>query len=153
MPIFYHIHRSIIPSMIEENFIDHYPLFFSLKDSVWYKIELDICQNSEEYNGCTIYKISIPKKIFVNSIKKYSTPKILQISIDNIFDYKKFIEKNDNLIKSLSDHNIIGVDLTDEKSFFRFPKKPQFLFNSNEGCLWQKIPEIKIKIFKKISKK
>ena len=152
MPNFYHIHRSIVPSKIEQNFIDNRPLFFSLNNSVWYKIELDICQTDEEYDGCTIYKIIIPQKIFVNSIEKFNTPKILKISNDNISDYKNFIEKNNNIIKSLSDHNIIGVDLTDEKIWSKLSKKPSFLFNSNEGCLWKKIPEIEIKVYKRIVK-
>ena len=39
MPVYYHIHRSIKKSNIENNFKEGQMLYFSKKNSFWYNVE------------------------------------------------------------------------------------------------------------------
>lgn len=116
MPIYYHIHRSIKKSNIENNFKEGQALFFSKKKSFWYDVEKDI--SLSRYNGYSEYKITIPQKYFTYSLNPKSKNKILKLTPKNI---EKFIKLHLNLLKSKKslihdfiNKKFIGMDATNE---------------------------------------
>ena len=78
MPIFYHIHRSIKPSELENNLTEGYPLYFSKKNSGWYNMEKHL--GITDYGGYIIYKINIPNNCFTESFHKNAKYKILKLT-------------------------------------------------------------------------
>ena len=76
MPIYYHIHRSMEKSAIENNFKEGKRLFFSKKNSFWHNFEKDV---GLDWGGYSEYKITIPQKyfyIFFKTTKKKQNIKI-----------------------------------------------------------------------------
>lgn len=124
MPVYYHIHRSIKKSNIENNFKEGQMLYFSKKNSFWYNIEKNIALDG--YNGYSEYKITIPQKYFTYSLNPKSKNKILKLTPKNI---EKFIKLHLNLLKSkksLRDYFInkkfIGIDATNENLYDFYSK-------------------------------
>ena len=150
MPKYYHIHRGIEPSELENKFIKNQPLFFSKYNSIWYNSEKSI---SYEYGGRSIYQIYIPKKRFTFSFDLNKKRKIVKITKDNIKEYielrKKFLGHS-RFIEEMNKRNIIGVDATDESIY------DQFKFGDpegGEGYIWIS-KDIRIKLIeRKIYKK
>ena len=134
MPKYYHIHRGLEKSNIENKFENGKLLFFSKKNSFWYNYEIEI---SKDYGGYIIYEIDISPKIFTYSFKPKRKNTILKINKSNMNKYLDI--KRPDLIKLMKQNNIIGVDATTKL----FNKKN---FNQyNEAFIIKKTKHIKIK--------
>lgn len=77
MPTFFHIHRGIENSSLDNGFINidngHSGLFFSKLHSWWHNVERDV---SKDYGGYREYKISFPSSLYTESFN----PKIIKIT-------------------------------------------------------------------------
>tara|TARA_Y100000768_G_C23389486_1_gene412229 strand:- start:51 stop:491 length:441 start_codon:yes stop_codon:yes gene_type:complete len=137
MPVYYHIHRGTSNSKLDKKFIKNKPLYFSKKNSFWYRVELEISKD-EEYNGYSIYKITIPEKLFTYSFNpRTKTPKIIKINKHNT---DKYVKRDFN-IEELKKKNIIGIDAnlpTSKENIHKTLKYPP------EGYIWELHKDIKI---------
>ena len=141
MPYYYHIHRGIEPSELENKFIKNKALFFSRKNSGWYNIEKNI---SKDYGGYRIYEIYIPSSRFSFSFNPKRKGKIVKITKDKINEYKDLHNKNGlyshNLFfDTMKKRGIIGIDATLED-------KDLYITGPPEGYIWKKPKDIKIKL-------
>ena len=139
MPKYYHVQRGLTSYNIEKKFIRNKPLFFSKKNSGWYNLEKEISKN---YNGYTIYEISIPTNRYTRSFKPTTVNKIVKITKNNINEYvqlKNEYHGHNRFIEEMKKRNIIGIDATIEH-------KDAYITGSPEGYIWQKTTDIKIKL-------
>ena len=77
MPIYYHIHRSMKKSPIENNFKEGKMLFFSKKNSFWHNFEKDV---GLDWGGYSEYKITIPQKYFTYSLNPQKKKQNIKIN-------------------------------------------------------------------------
>ena len=115
MPIYYHIHRSMEKSAIENNFKEGKRFFFSKKNSFWHDFEKTVALQS--FDGYSEYKITIPQKYFTYSLKPRTKNKILKLTPKNIKEFIKLHEKytDKNLVNEYINKNFIGIDATHKK--------------------------------------
>jgi len=96
MPIFYHVHVKYEPDLedtLEKGFINEFPLFMSKKNSWWYEMKINDGKPKDDYKGGhTIYKITIPKKLYTSSLHPKNKNKILKITKNNIDEYIKYLD-------------------------------------------------------------
>ena len=154
MPKYYHIHRSIKRSNIENNFKDGKMLFFSKKNSFWYNFEKTIGLE-DGYGGYSEYEISIPQKYFTYSLKPQKKNKILKLTPKNIEDFirlHKNIENKYNSPKVLRDEyinkNFIGIDATNKQLQNLYKKlkyDPDPQLDRGQGWITIKLKDITIK--------
>ena len=134
MPIFYHIHRGADTNSLDDGFIDGEPLWFSKKDSYWYKVEKIVgCTN---YGGYKTYEIFIPSEAYTTSMHP-RTPKIIKITSETINDFKKIWDGHNATIALFKKRGAIGVDCTDHYGVYRNPP---------EGIIWKLPPKAYIKL-------
>ena len=145
MPIYYHIHRSSEPSLLEKELIKGKPLYFSKKNSFWYNVEKSVGEN--DYGGYIIYKIYIPKLLFTTSFEEKN--KIVRITSKNINEYNKLLKEypgNINFINEMKKRGIIGIDATSNFianfKYMNLTEKPEHI--TPEGYLWDFPKMIKI---------
>lgn len=140
MTKYYHIHRGIQKSNLENGFENNRGIFFfSKKDSFWYRLEINI---SKDYGGYIIYEICIPKNRFTTSFNPRSK-KIVKITKKNIKEYKKL---QDNRRRDhFMNENIIGFDLNT-----KFIEDRRWKYITPEGFIWEKPNDITIKKIKTV---
>jgi hypothetical protein len=126
MPYFYHISRGIQQNSLDNGFIKGEALFFSKKDSFWYKVERQIGMN--HFGGYKIYEIFIPSTAYTTSFNP-RTPKIVKITKNTLKEYIKKYQSlgNYGVMIELQKRGLIGVDCTD----FKTNMSPE------EGFIWE----------------
>lgn len=138
MPIFYHIHIGVDNPHFEK-FEKNRPLYFSRKNSRWYRNWKSV---GEDYGGHLEYKISFPRTLYTTSFNPRSKNKIVKITKENIKEYKNLKKKYRGVkfIEEMNKRNIIGIDCTPKWTF----KHNSLLISVMEGYFWKKVKEIKI---------
>ena len=154
MPIYYHIHRSMKKSPIENNFKEGKMLFFSKKNSFWHNFEKDV---GLDWGGYSEYKITIPQKYFTYSLNPRKKNKILKLTPKNIKGFIKLHENKYNgpkLRDGYINKNFIGIDATNKKlrDLYRVLKyNPDGQLDPPAGWITQKFKDItiqKVKVVK-----
>ena len=153
MPIYYHIHRSMEKSLIENNFKEGKQLFFSKKNSFWHNFEKDV---GLDWGGYSEYKITIPQKYFTYSLNPRKKNKILKLTPKNIKGFIKLHEKytDKNLVVEYINKNFIGIDATHKKLRDLYKKlkyDPHINLDPPAGWITQKFKDItiqKVKVVK-----
>ena len=142
MPTFYHIHRTIDQSDLDNGFVTGDQLFYSKKDSFWHTVERNVSKDPE-FGGYREYEIFIPSTAYTTSMNP-RTPKILKVTSDNVKEYKKFITKKDHHYKNKYDPMValgfIGVDFTD------LNWRHNGLMLTQEGVIWAMPDGARIKL-------
>ena len=131
MPKYYHVHRGIKPSNLENKFIENQSLFFSKKKSGWYIMEKDI---SKDYGGYRIYEIYIPASRFTTSFTPTKKNKIFKVTKNNVEEYTKLF-KSGKMYQLMKTYGMIGIDGTFVE-----------IYGPGEGFIKKKTTDIIIKL-------
>lgn len=144
MPKYYHVHLGRPnTSQLENKFMTGKDLFFSKKDSFWYRIWPEV--GLDNYGAYVMYEIYIPNNMFTTSFNpKFAKNKILKITKKNIAQYKKLYSlKCGGRFDIFKAFGYIGIDAT--ASWIKKGNNKGKVMSSPEGILWRKIRGIKIK--------
>lgn len=111
MPKFYHVHRGICPSDIEDGFEKERLFYFARKNSLFYKAMMKF--GKEHDGGYIIYEINIPNNRYTESFNPKSEGKIVRITNKNYDQYHNlFRTRKKPPIKELMKKGIFGIDAT-----------------------------------------
>jgi hypothetical protein len=114
MPKLYIIKSGINPPEIKLEFNNNNPLIFGAKNGEAYSL---IDSISKHTDGFRQREITIPKKLYTQSLNPTGENRILQITKDNSKEFEEFVKKypDTKKYKELSKRNIIGLDKTNKK--------------------------------------